>query len=97
VTFAARNITYRRLCTRPEPCTIRRVDRKSVEEILRETEHLAAALRYLLDAAAAVDLAEAPEPEVFSGMADMLSRIFENLQRTRESLDASALNRMVRS
>jgi hypothetical protein len=73
------------------------MEKKSVEEVFRETEHLASALRYLLDAAASVHLGEVPEPVVFSGLADMVRLIGENLERMRKALDATALNRMVRS
>lgn len=72
------------------------MEKKSVEELLRETEHLAAALRYLLDAAATNETPETPEPEAFSGMADVLSLVVGNLQRVRGSLDATALNRVTR-
>jgi hypothetical protein len=76
---------------------MRRMNSRIVEDVLRETEHLAEALRFLLDSVASVKLGEIPEPEVFSGMADMLRLIAENVDRIRRALDVPALSRAVRS
>jgi hypothetical protein len=63
----------------------------TVEEGLRQVEDWAAMLRFFADGMIRVDFA--PEPAVFSGLADALGQIEDTVRSARHSLDAEALAR----
>jgi hypothetical protein len=60
----------------------------TVEDALREIADCVAALQYLMDAAKPQEL---PDPQVFSGLADMLGTIAVTVQRIQDALSVDAL------
>jgi len=75
------------LGVRPSP-RIAHHPRMTVEDALREIADCVAALQYLMDAAKPQEL---PDPQVFSGLADMLGTIAVTVQRIQDALSVDAL------